>query len=121
MKKQTRRQFLEDSLFATAAAAAAAATPIFNEVATAQSSSANEKLLCAVIGVNSRGGSHVSAMVARKDVEIGYIVDIDEKVGQKKCADIEKKTGKRPKWVKDMRVAFDDKSLDIMTTATPNH
>jgi len=122
MKKQTRRQFLEDSLFATAAAAAAAAaTPIFNQVATAQSSSANEKLLCAIIGVNSRGGSHIDAMLKRKDVEIGYIVDIDEKVGQKKCAEIEKKSGRRPKWVKDMRVAFDDKSLDIMTTATPNH
>ncbi|MCF7976271.1 MAG: Gfo/Idh/MocA family oxidoreductase [Phycisphaerae bacterium] len=121
MKKQTRRQFLEDSLFATAAAAAAVATPIFSQMATGQSSSPNEKLLCAIIGVNSRGGDHIGGMVRRKDVEIAYIVDVDEKVGEKNCADIEKRTGKRPKWVKDMRTAFDDKSLDFITTATPNH
>ncbi|MCF7973226.1 MAG: Gfo/Idh/MocA family oxidoreductase [Phycisphaerae bacterium] len=121
MKNQTRRQFLEDSLFATAAAAAAAATPLFSAMATAQSSSPNEKLLCAVIGVNGRGGSHIGAMEKRKDVDIAYIVDVDEKVGQKRCDSIEKNTGKRPKWVKDMRVAFDDKSLDFITTATPNH
>lgn len=120
MKIQTRRRFLEDSLFATAAAAAAA-TPIFSQTAAGQSASANEKLLCAIIGVNSRGGNHVDAMLQRKDVEIGYIVDVDEKVGRKKCAEIEKKSGRRPKWVKDMRVAFDDKALDFITTATPNH
>lgn len=121
MKKKTRRQFLEDSMFAAATVAAASALPMFNTVATGQSSSANEKLLAAVVGVHSRGGNHINALIKRKDVQIGYIVDVDEKVGQKTCDSIEKRTGKRPKWVKDMRVAFDDKSLDIMTTATPNH
>jgi len=120
MKQITRRQFLEDSMFA-AAAAAAVSSPILSGVAEAQSSSPNEKLLCAVIGCKGRGGSHIGAFSRRKDCQIAYIVDVDENVGQKCCSDVEKRTGKRPKFVKDMRRVFDDKSVDFISTATPNH
>ena len=117
MTERTRRQFLRDSMWTTAAAMAA---PMIG-AARAQNAGANDKLLCAVVGCKGRGGSHISAFSGRKDCEIAYIVDIDEKVGQDCCSALEKKTGKRPKWVKDMREAFDDKSLDIVSTATPNH
>ncbi len=120
MTKRTRRQFLQDSMFA-AAAAAVSTTPMNSSVAKAQTKSPNEKLLCAVIGCRGRGGSHISAFSGRKDCEITYIVDVDEKVGQNCCNSIEKRTGRRPKWVKDMRRVFDDKSVDIVGTATPNH
>ena len=111
MKKRTRRQFLQDSMLA---AAAASATPMMSSIAQGQRTSANEKLLCAVIGCKGRGGSHIGAFSGRKDCQIAYIVDIDEKVGQDRCNSIEKKTGKRPKFVKDMRRVFDDKSVDII-------
>ncbi|MDI6450672.1 Gfo/Idh/MocA family protein [Anaerobaca lacustris] len=117
MKERTRRQFLRESMFSTAAVMAA---PMIG-AARAQNTGANDKLLCAVVGCKGRGGSHISAFSDRKDCEIAYIVDIDEKVAQNCCNALEKKTGKRPKWVKDMREAFDDKSLDIVSTATPNH
>lgn len=114
--RQTRRQFLQDSVFA-----AAVATPMFGSLTRAQGTSPNDKLLCAVIGCKGRGGSHISDYSGRKDVEIAYIVDIDEKVGQDACNTVEKRTGRRPKWVKDMRQVFDDKSVDFVSTATPNH
>ena len=120
MTKRTRRQFLQDSMFATTAAALSA-SPMISGRARAQSRSANDKLSCAVVGCRGRGGSHISAFSGRQDCEVTYIVDIDEKVGRERCASIEKKTGRRPKWVKDMREAFDDKSLDVVGTATPNH
>ena len=120
LRFRARRQFLQDSMFA-AAAAAVSTTPMISSVAKAQSKSANEKLLCAVIGCRGRGGSHISAFSGRKDCQIAYIVDVDEKVGQNCCNSIEKRTGRRPKWVKDMRRVFDDKSVDIVGTATPNH
>jgi predicted dehydrogenase len=118
--QRTRRQFLQNSLFAAAAAVAPTA-PVFSERAAAQGTSPNDKLLCAVIGCNGRGGDHIGAYARRKDVEIAYIVDIDQKVGEKACAKIEKDTGRRPKWVKDMRTVFDDKSVHFISTATPNH
>ncbi len=75
MKKRTRRQFLQDSMFA---AAAASATPMMSSIAQGQRTSANEKFLCAVIGCKGRGGSHIGAFSGRKDCQIAYIVDIDE-------------------------------------------
>jgi len=120
MTNRTRRQFLEDSMFA-AAAVAASASPILTSSAGAQSSSPNERLRCAVIGCKGRGGGHISAYAARKDCEVAYIVDVDEKVGQDCCKSVQNKTGRRPKWAKDMRTVFDDKSIDFISTATPNH
>ncbi len=118
MTKKTRRQFLQDSMLAAAAISAA---PMIGSATKVQAKSANEKLLCAVIGCNGRGGSHISAYSSRKDCEIAYIVDPDEKVGESRCSAIEKRTGRRPKWVRDMRTVFDDKSVDFISTATPNH
>jgi predicted dehydrogenase len=118
MIRRTRRQFLQESL---CAAAALSASPMFSSRAAGQATSANDKLLCAVIGCHGRGGDHIDAYSNRKDCEIAYIVDIDEKVGQKGCDTVEKKTGRRPKWVRDMREVFDDKSIHFISTATPNH
>jgi predicted dehydrogenase len=117
MTKPTRRQFLQDSMLTAAALTA----PMISGTTKAQSRSANERLCCAVVGCKSRGGSHIGAFSDREDCEVAYLVDIDEKVGQDRCNSVEKRTGRRPRFVKDMREAFDDKSLDIVSTATPNH
>ncbi len=121
MAKQTRRRFLENSLLAAAAMAAAPATRIL--AAEKSKVIPNEKLGAAIIGVHGRGGEHLSwvAKEHANEVNLLYIVDCDEKVGQQRCDQVEKVTGHRPKFVKDMRQAFDDKAVDFITTATPNH
>jgi len=103
------------------AAAVAATAPMFSSRARAQGADPSDKLLCAVIGCRGRGGDHIGAYSGRKDVQIAYIVDVDEKVGQNACNTVEKRTGRRPKWVKDLREVFDDKSVHFISTATPNH
>ena len=51
-----------------------------------------------------------------------YVVDVDENIAPEPGrASSPKKQGREPKIVTDMREAFDDKSVDIVTTATPNH
>jgi predicted dehydrogenase len=115
-----RRKFLEDSMFAAVAAmAAGSATSVLAQEKA--SSSPSEKLSVCIVGVKGRGGSHINAYAGKKDTEVTYICDVDEKVGQDRCTQIEKIQGRRPKYVQDMRQAFDDKSVDIVTTATPNH
>ncbi len=120
MTSSTRREFLENAMFATAAASLAAAQvrPAF---AQEGSSSPGEKLRVAVIGVNGRGGSHIDGFGKRKDCEIAAIVDVDENVAQRKAEGIEKAFGYRPKIYADMRKCFEDKSIDIASIATPNH
>ena len=83
MARRNRRQFLQDSMFATAAAAMANST---GRYLTAQdqppaSKSANERLNVACVGVNGRGGSHIGQWSAKPDTIVTYVVDVDSKVG----------------------------------------
>jgi len=116
MNRKTRRAFMQQSLGAVAASAL-----YVGPAAGLARAQANDKLVCAVIGVRGRGGNHLSAFASRKDCVVAYVVEVDEKVAQQRCADVEKRTGRRPKWVRDMRRVFDDKSVDFISTATPNH
>ncbi len=117
----TRRQFLEDSLLASAAALAAAAAPQVVAQESARAAGPNGKLRVAVIGVRGRGGSHIAAFAGRSETEITYVCDADEAIGNNRADEIAKKQGFRPKFVKDMRQVFDDPNVDIVSTATPNH
>jgi predicted dehydrogenase len=120
---RSRREFLEQSMFATAAAmAAGGATNCFaDDEPKNESSSPNERLNVCVMGVNGRGGSHVGAFKGGKDTRITHICDVDGSVGGRVCDAIEKDTGHRPQLVPDIRKALEDKSLNIVSIATPNH
>src|SRR5262249_36242739 len=49
------------------------------------------------------------------------ICDCDEAVIGKALTDAEKAQGKAPQYEKDLRRVMEDKSIDIISTATPNH
>jgi predicted dehydrogenase len=120
MNDLSRRKFLEDSMLAAVAAMTVPAASAF-AAEEPKKASANDKLSVAIVGVNGRGGSHIGAFAGKSDTEVTYIVDVDVAVGNRACENIEKKQGRRPKFVQDMREMLEDKSVDIVTTATPNH
>jgi predicted dehydrogenase len=113
MTKFSRRRFLGSSL------AAAAAVSMGPYVVRAQN--LNEKLGVAVVGVGGRGGDHLAAFVEDRRTTVLYVVDADEKIGQNRCKQVAEKQGTAPKYVRDMREAFADPNVDIVSTATPNH
>ena len=122
MTSRTRRQFLEESLVA----ATLAAMPLGSLLAAEKPQKLKkkppgERLGAAIVGVGGRGGEHVRQFLENPDTEIVYVVDADEKVGQSRVAAIAKRQGRAPKFARDMRKAFEDKSVDIVSTATPNH
>jgi predicted dehydrogenase len=122
MSKRTRRQFLEDSMFAAAATVAAGSANELMAEEETQSSSPNERLRVAVVGVRGRGGSHIGAFAGRKDTEVVYLCDPDREIGARRAQEVGKRQGGRaPQFVEDMRTAFDDPSVDIVSIATPNH
>ncbi len=122
MNKRTRRQFLEDSMFATAAAVAATSTSKLFAEEEKRSSSPNERLNVAVVGVKGRGGSHIGAFSGKSDTQITYVCDVDRAVGEERVNEIAKRQGnKAPKLVLDIRELLDDKSVDVVSIATPNH
>ena len=116
MRQLSRRLFLQETLLAAAASAGSSHLLLAGEPGK-QSTSPNERLSVAVIGVRSRGGDHAKAFDSREDCFLSYICDADSAVGEKVAARFESK----PKFVQDMRRIFDDKSVDIVSIATPNH
>ena len=124
MSGYTRRKFLEDSVLAAAVAAAVPASSLLaadRNKEEKQPKKSGDLLQVAVVGVRGRGNAHLSAFLAHPETEIAYVVDPDEHIGQQRAATIAKKQGWAPKFVRDMRQAFEDKSVHIVSTATPNH
>ena len=115
MTRQTRRSFLKSTL-ATAATVTVAGTKSSGKVL-----GANDTIRIAVAGLNGRGGSHVGEFSGMKNVEIAYLVDPDKKTYQKHLDTIGKKGGPAPTCVQDVRKALEDKTLDAVSIATPNH
>ena len=125
MPRQTRREFLESSMLAATAAAMAGsglASQASAQQNESQSSSPNERLRVAVVGLNGRGQSHLGGFMLRKDCAVVAVCDPDELVGQNKGVTVvEAATGKKPAFYADLRKLLDDKSIDVISIATPNH
>jgi predicted dehydrogenase len=111
----TRRSFLKRSL------AAGAAFTIAGTKSSGRVLGANDTIRIAVAGLNGRGGSHVGAWTSIKGVEITYLIDPDERTYEKRLKQATAKGGKAPQTIKDVRKALEDKNLDAISIATPNH
>ncbi|MEP6916411.1 MAG: Gfo/Idh/MocA family oxidoreductase [Acidobacteriota bacterium] len=104
-----RRHFL----MSTAAAAASTAVRV--------SASPNETVRMAVVGCGGRGGSHVSAWPAIPNVEIVALCDVDESHLAAKLKMLDSKGLKKPATYVDMRKLLEDKNIDAVSIASPNH
>lgn len=84
---------------------------------------ANDRLRIAVAGVNGRGQSHIGGWLGQPNVEIAYLIDPDSKVLASALKGLSEKSQGRftTKGVADVREALEDKNLDAISIATPNH
>jgi predicted dehydrogenase len=75
----------------------------------------------ASIGVGGRGSSLLRGFLARGDVECAYICDLDPARGGDCMKEVERRTGKKARRVLDYRRVFDDRGVDAVVVATPDH
>jgi predicted dehydrogenase len=81
---------------------------------------ANDKIVLALIGGRNQG--RADALNAIKDgAEIKTFCDIDDEILRKVGADIAKAQGKPPGFEKDFRRVLEDKDIDGVIIATPDH
>ncbi len=111
-----RRQFLERS---TAIGASAVALNAFPSLLASESP--NDKVIVGIMGVHGRGMDHIQGYLAQPNAEIAYICDVDSEVREKAIAAVAKKQARAPKGVGDFREILDDKSVDALSIAAPNH
>ncbi len=122
MSHVTRRRFLEDSLLAAAATAVGSTLPTVAASAEETTrTSANETLQHAVLGCRIRGKVHAAEFAKLPGVNVAYVCDPDLKLAEELAAAVEKQSGRKPKVVQDLRKIIDDKSIDTISIATPNH
>lgn len=114
-----RRQFLQGASQATLATFAGAS--LLSQAAPAKEASPNEKIVVAVIGVNGRGSVLGPDFAKRPDCEVAYVCDVDSNLFGSRAKAIEDAQGRPPKTVQDFRRALDDKAVDAIVVATPDH
>lgn len=73
------------------------------------------------MGVHGRGNYLAQKFAEAENTEISYICDVDSKVLEKTIKLVKKKTGKKPKEEKDIRKVLEDKNVDIVVIAAPDH
>ncbi|XWW45250.1 Gfo/Idh/MocA family oxidoreductase [Fibrella sp. USSR17] len=82
---------------------------------------ANDRLRVAVIGLNGRGKDHIAGFSKLENVEVATLCDVDKVVLQKSASEFSEKYNRKVKTEQDLRKVYDDKDIDAVSIATPNH
>ena len=112
MKRVNRREFLRGSL---GAASLAAVLP------PRRSHAAGEKIVVGVMGLGGRGRQLAQMFAARDDAEVAWLCDVDARRFARAKESVAEAQGRDPRTVQDFRRVLDDKSVDVLVNATPDH
>jgi len=115
MSQITRRDFVNKS------AAMAAGASVLSAVGPAKANAATEKVVLALIGAGGRGRTLIQGMTSLENVETKYVCDVDSSRGGGAIGELEKIQGYAPKHVMDMHEVLDDRDVDAVVIATPEH
>ncbi|WP_418569155.1 Gfo/Idh/MocA family protein [Parabacteroides johnsonii] len=129
MKTSSRRDFLKKATFgvvtATVMPAVVEAEVISApEILSESVKGANDRIRIAVLGVNGRGQTHVDEIMKiskEYNVELAALCDPDMDILQKRAEKVKSKYGKNIRIEQDFRKIYDDKDIDAVALATPNH
>jgi predicted dehydrogenase len=108
-----RRKFIKDAGLATAGITILN-FPVFGKNAP------SNKVILAVMGVNSRGAYLAKSFAGLPNVEVAYICDVEDKAIQNGL-DALKDVPRKPTVVKDIRKLVTQKDFDALVIATPDH
>jgi predicted dehydrogenase len=112
-----RRRFIKTG---TMAAAGAGLTTLHFPLFGKNLAPAN-KVVIGIMGTNGRGLEHIKSFAKIPNVEIAYICDVEDVARGKGIDMVEKLTGKKPTAVTDFRKILENKDLDALAIAAPDH
>lgn len=115
MKNLSRRELLKSTIPSSLAVMA------IPTIIPSKAFGANDRLRVAVLGVNGRGKDHIQGFMKLDNVEVAILCDPDNVVSGEAAKNFEHKYGKKVATQQDLRKVFDDKEIDAVSIATPNH
>ncbi len=113
MKTLNRRTFLKNSIITTSALS----LPVHS---WSQIAGANEDIRVAVVGFHGQGKSHISGFRKMKGVRVVALCDVDQNVLEAQAKGF-KDENEPIKTYTDVRKLLENKEIDAISTATPNH
>jgi predicted dehydrogenase len=117
-KKVDRRDFLRDT---SLAGLGLAITNRFPSPTLSFGTLPSEKVVVAVMGLNGRGMVLARNFMRSTNTEIAYLCDVDANVLAKARGALQQDAVTSPKAIGDFRRALDDKDVDAIAIATPDH
>lgn len=115
-EKMNRRTFLKNAAVTGAALSLSA-----NTIRSFAEGSANEKIVVAVAGVKSRGNELTGQFARLKNCEVKYVIDVDSRYLESAVDTALRAQQKKPATLTDFRKALEDKDIDALVIATPDH
>ncbi|MBV9073603.1 MAG: Gfo/Idh/MocA family oxidoreductase [Acidobacteria bacterium] len=109
-----RREFLKTT--GKAVAAGAATLALGGRVL-----GANDKVRVAICGVRGRGNDHIRGYSKVPNAEIAALCDVDENVLNQRLGTVQNLGMPKPKAYGDIRKLLEDKDIDAISIAAPNH
>ena len=117
MENLDRRTFVKKTGVVTAGASLG--SPLLGHAIGQKSP--NNTVHVAVIGIRSRGKDHYRALAKIPNVKIATLCDIDQRLLPEAVAEVEQLTGYKPATETEYRKVLEDKNIDVVSIATPNH
>src|SRR5712675_2725554 len=113
----TRREFLDALVVGAAGLAVGTTAKSYGQIL-----GSNDRLNFAVIGLNGRAYAHLAALKAnRSAARISHVCDVDSNILKKFADTVQRETGESPATNKDFRAILEQKDVDAITIATPDH
>src|SRR5438105_1566623 len=82
---------------------------------------ANDRVRVAICGVRGRGNDHIKGFARVSNAEIAALCDVDESVLNQRLSNVQALGKPKPKAYGDIRKLLEDKDIDAISIATPNH
>jgi predicted dehydrogenase len=102
--------------------AAAAGATLLARAESVWAAPANERIVLAVVGIRTRGNTLAAAFAQRPDCRVAWLCDVDASLLPARSASLgELEKGQPPRCAQDFRKALDDKAVDAVVIATPDH
>jgi predicted dehydrogenase len=113
----TRREFLDALAVGAATLAVGTTARSYRRIL-----GSNDRLNFAVIGLNGRGYAHLAALKAnRSAARISHVCDVDDNILRKFAERVQQEMGETAATEKDFRRILEQKEVDAITIATPDH
>ncbi len=113
----SRRKFIDTVAVGAASLAVTSTAKSYSQIV-----GSNERLNFAIAGLNSRGYAHLAGLKANKTAaRILHVCDVDSGILQKFADATQRTMGEAAKPEKDFRRILEQKDVDAITIATPDH